>query len=159
MAWTSGLSITVGEVPTAAKLNALIANINYLRDIAYVEFTADVSITGTSYVDVVSSGAITYAATPIVVEFWAMRVTAGGAAFVSLSLLDGATDLGILFRQPASTQSEAIFVSTRLTPSAGSHTYKIAGINNAGQTSTVSAGAGGAGTVRPGFIRIRGIPS
>ena len=159
MPWTPGLSFSVGEIPTAAKLNSLVGNIDYAHDIASNSFTSGVNVTGTAFVDIVSAGAITYAATPIVVEFYAVRVAAGATDTMVLSLRDGATDLGRVLALPASQQSNPCYLAVKITPTAASHTYVFSAKNLTAQTSTVYAGAGGADLNMPGYIRIRGIAS
>jgi hypothetical protein len=155
MAWSTPRTWVNGEVVTQTELNTDVRdNMRELwHEIAYVEFTADVSVTGVaeaSPTDVVSSGAITYAALPIIIEFRAIlydNVSQAG----SLSLWDGATDLGRITQSQASVLIRApVFTSDRLTPTAASHTYKV----RMWGTATVYAGAGGVGTKRPGFIRI-----
>ena len=158
--WTPLRTWTTGEVATPAMFNAQLRdNLDYTGDIAYVEFTADVSVTGTAFVDVVSSGVITYAATPIMIEFYARAVGAGGSGGLTLNLRDSTTDLGRFFGLSTNGIADGVYVARKLTPSAASHTYVISAQNLISQTSTVYAGAGGAGNYMPGFIRIRGVPS
>ncbi len=158
--WTPLRTWTTGEVATAAMFNAQLRdNLDYTGDIAYVEFTADVTVTGTAFVDVVSSGAITYAVTPIIIEFYSRAAVVGGAGGMTLNLRDSTTDLGAFLGLSTSTTADGIYVARKLTPSAGPHTYIISAQNLLSQTSSVKAGAGGAGNYMPGFIRIRGVPS
>jgi hypothetical protein len=124
------------------------------EEIAYVEFTSNVSITGTGAVDIVSSGAITYTATPIIIEFWCRAATAGPSANLRLLFMDGATELARMAAWATNFTEQDVYAKRRLTPSAASHTYKFAGQNVGSQTSTIVAGAGGAGVDIPGFIRI-----
>src|SRR6266540_1982726 len=157
-AWTALRDWTQGELVTPAMLNAQLRdNLAYLGPLAYVEFTADVSVTGTSFVDIVSSGAITYPATPILIEFYCTRVTAGASASVVLSLRDGATDLGRVSAVNATTSANPFYITRTLTPTAGSHTYTLSAKNLSAQTSTVFAGTGGVDTNMPGYVRIRGL--
>src|SRR6266540_855290 len=129
MPWTPGLSFSVGEIPTAAKLNSLVANINYLKDIARVEFTANVNVTATTEGtanSIVSSGAITYEATPIDIQFYSPRLDAGaGTAHLRLVLFDASTVLGWMTSVPGATTTSPGFLVTRVTPTAGSHTYQV----------------------------------
>ncbi len=141
-------------------------NISYLKDIAYVEFTADVTITSTveaTPTDVVSAGAITFAATPIEISFFtsALETAAATSASVVVNLWDGATNLGRIGQittSAAAVSRAPMNVVTRLTPTAGSHTYKITAYQANGN-GLVRGGTGGSGNYRPGYIRIRGIPS
>src|SRR6266542_5785773 len=141
MAWVTPRTWVQGEVVTAAQLNEQLRdNISYLKDIAYVEFTANVSVTGTAFVDIVSSGAITYAATPIVIEFYCFNITCGASGILEVDIRDGATDLGKLIDLNTNETIRAPFSTRTLTPTAGSHTYTISAKNGASQTSTVRAG-------------------
>jgi len=160
MPWHTPVTVTTGQLLTATNWNEQVRdNISYLKDIAYVEFMSNVSVTGTAFVDIVSSGAITYAATPIAIEFYCFNITCGASGILEIDIRDGATDLGKLIDLNTSETIRAPFSTRTLTPTAGSHTYTISAKNGASQTSTVRAGAGGAGNPLPGFIRIRGIPS
>jgi hypothetical protein len=160
MTWTAPRTWSTGELVTAALLNEQIRdNLSYLKDITLVTFTSNVSVTGTAFVDIVSSAATDYGATPIIVEFYCIRVTAGGSGSVVLSLRDGATDLGRFLALSTSESSNPTYAAVKITPTAGSHTYKISAKNLTSQTSTVFAGAGGADLNLPGYIRIRGIAS
>jgi hypothetical protein len=68
--------------------------------------------------------------------------------------VDATTDLGRLTSfVGAVSSSGTVHLVRRLTPTAASHTYKIRGWSSSG-TAVVHAGAGGAGTVMPGFIRV-----
>jgi hypothetical protein len=156
MAWTEPATFATNESPlTSTKLNT------HLRDnmrelwhrVARVEFPADVTTTTAteaSPLDVVSSGAITYAAYPTLIKFYAPRIllpSAGG-----LSLWDASTDLGRLAF--GTNGSFAGVLETSLTPTAASHTYKVRIWQTGGTTSTAYAGAGGVGVMRPGWIEV-----
>lgn len=132
-------------------------------ELFYAQVTSDVSIAnGTSEaspVDIVSLGAQTYTAVPIRIEFYAPTITADTARAVLFLLFDGATMLCRLtdLRFGGTGQSLPAFGAIRLTPSAGSHTYRIRAMNSAtgGSASVVSGGggAGGAGTYAPISLR------
>lgn len=141
--------------------NVAWGNVN-VSDIAYVEFTNSVALT-TAVADVVSSGAISYAATPIWIEFFAPRVIFpnGAAGIIHLELWDGATELGRLgeigFNAWGSGNLQPVtntYAARKLTPTAASHTYKVRAKMSA-STGTIAAGAGGAGVLLPGYIRVR----
>jgi hypothetical protein len=159
VAWNAPADWANLEVVTHTKLNAQLRdNMKELwHQIAYTEFTGNVSST-TTVADVVSSGAITYSAFPIIIEFSSPAVDPGANQTLSLSLWDGVIDLGIIAQistptNASSGASSSVYESRQLTPSAASHTYKVRTTNSAG-TGTVKAGAGGAGVLMPGFIRI-----
>jgi hypothetical protein len=151
--------ISTSELVTAAYLNGLGNSLRFLKEVGRVDFQSTVNVTGTSFVNIVSLGAITYEAVPHLLEFWAFRSQAGASGTFSIHLRDGTTDLGQLHSLSATGRSDAVKLEHNFTPSAASHTYVISGINGASQTSTVLAGAGGAGTVMPGFIRITRVPT
>lgn len=130
-------------------------------ELAYTEFTANVTVSNTSEgtaQDIVSSGALTFTGVPIIVQFFCPVIepvsATGGNLFVLLQ--DGATVLGRigLFSQGGNLQSDqTTFAERKLTPSAGSHTYKITAYR-ALVNWTVGAGTAGSGNFVPGFIRI-----
>jgi hypothetical protein len=130
-------------------------------ELAYVEFTSNVTVSSTTEAtptDVVSAGAVTYAAARIRVDFCAAGVLMGGSnGALSLTLWDGSTDLGRIgsWQQEAASGQVNIptMLSRFLTPSAGSHTYKIRGFST-NSSATILVGAGGTGVRMPGWIRV-----
>jgi hypothetical protein len=157
MAWTAPATFSTSEVVTATKLNTHIRdNMKELwHEVAYVEFTANVASTTATEVaplDVVSSGAITYVANPIIIEFGCNGYNANGSSG-ALNLWDDLTDLGRLHHIHTGT-GYPYFRSRRLTPTAASHTYKVRLWTTGGVSSTVYAGAGGVGVELPGYIRV-----
>lgn len=166
MAWTTATTRATGFGVTAAVWNAeLVDNMNFLKRVAYVEFTADVSVTATSVGtanQIVSAGAITYEASPHLIEFYCPRAT--NAAVVNhLILRDGTTVLGTLLSNAASANVAGVYARRDLTPTAASHTYNIASWNAAAGTWTYQALTGGAtgdaSTFLPGFIRVTRVPT
>jgi hypothetical protein len=158
MAWSPPETFANNEIVTATKLNTNIRdNMREVwREIAYVEFTSGVTLASGSDSDIVSSGAITYTAEPILIEFFSPSVLVPDATSGELRLFDGATNLGTLatVQTQDATSGSLVFpahLGRRLTPTAASHTYKIAG---RGASVVVGAGAGGAGVTMPGYIRI-----
>jgi hypothetical protein len=126
------------------------------EELAYVEFTSDVTVDNTNEAspdDVVSSGAVTYEAEKVCIEFFAWNVNIGTATFVQFNLWVGSTDLGHIAIARGTGAEETILARRYLTPSAGSHTYRIRAIVNTG-SGTVNAGAGGVAADLPGFIRV-----
>jgi len=120
-------------------------------ELAYNEFTSNVSVTATSEATantVVTASAITAdGSTPIVIEFYAPSVDAN----VAIVLYDGSSTVGgVLAFNGAQVP---IYVPKRLTPASGSHTYSIRAYKPSGSPS-VQAGTGGSGNNMPGFIRI-----
>jgi hypothetical protein len=137
---------------------------DYTNDIAYVEFTSNVSVTATTAAtanQVVSAGSVTFdGATTIWVEFYAYAVQApavAGAA-VALDFWDGGTDLGIAgdYTGAAAVVSGGpVLLRRKVTPPVGAQAFTVRAWLAAGSgTGTVAAGAGGAGVGLPGYIRI-----
>lgn len=132
-----------------------------LVEVDYVQLTSTVSVTATSEAQaqtVLTANTITADGSAYYVEFFAESVNPAATAGreVSLLLFDGNTSLGFLgyVRTPSAGNSDRpVFLSRRLTPSVGTHTYSIKAIVNAG-TGTVIAGPGGAGANSPAFLRI-----
>lgn len=129
-------------------------------EIAYVEFSADVAITattvGTAQV-IVDSGSKTYAAVPTLIEFYCPRYLAPAQqCFVVVQ--DGATVLGTFAVMTSNQDLSAMFAATHITPSAGSHDYKITAWLGGAGTGTFRASTGGAAgdgtTFLPGWIRV-----
>jgi hypothetical protein len=163
MAWTAPVNFAEPQIVDETDLNLMQDNIRESwHEVAYVEFTATVTGTGnveTAPVDVVSAGAITFVANPIVIQFYApsMVLTPSASETCGISLWDG-TDLGRLAVGTLSnSRSGSVYVERRLTPTAASHTYKVriwANIGGSAASSSVTGGAGGVGTNMPGFIRV-----
>ena len=76
---------------------------------------------------------------------------------VQFFLYDGTSSLGSLAfirnDNGAVGHNVPVLITRRLTPSSGSHTYKVGAIVNSG-SATVTVGAGGTGNFVPGFLRI-----
>jgi hypothetical protein len=164
MPWVNPSTRATDYKVTAANWNQIVNDLLYLVQVAYVEFTADVSITATTVGtanQIVSAGAVTYEAVPHKIEFFSPRWTAGAAA-CNLILRDGTTVLGTLTQFVASQNHPDPYEQTTITPTAASHTYNVAAWNASATTSTMRAGAGGtagdATTFLPGFLRITRIP-
>ena len=126
-------------------------------ELAYAEITANVSIGGT-VIDVVSSGAITYSGAPIMIEFFAAEweTPAVLGAFLLAYLWDGSTDLGqlaLIYSPGSNTMGTPVYARRRLTPTAGSHTYRIRGYCSGG-TGKLQAASGAPSTYVPAFIRV-----
>jgi hypothetical protein len=150
--------ITGYGVDAANDWNPVVESLAFLEEVAYVEFTSDVSVTGTGDVEIVSAGAVTFEAVPHLIEFQSARALAGGAGGLNILLFDSTTNLGLLGAVGTGV-GENLYRTRRLTPTAASHTYRVMGKNLVSQTSTVRAGVGGADVNLPGYIRITRIPT
>lgn len=159
MPWTTPVTRATNYGVLAANWNELVGDLAFMVEVGRATFTVDVSVTGTAFVDVVSLGAITYEAVPHLFDFQCNRLTAGGSGTCALALRDSTTDLGRFFQAGTGETVRGPSPYTVLTPTAASHTYKVSAINSVSQTSTVSAGAGGAGNFLPGLLRVFRIPT
>lgn len=131
-------------------------------ELGYTEFTAPVSITATTEAspnNVVSAGALTFDGTAHWFEFHAAYADASSVTSNCLraGFYDGTTSQGkTLLVENAASPGDVIvtpYIRRKLTPSAGSHTFKVAAWIDSG-TGTIGAGAGGSGNYVPGYIRI-----
>lgn len=131
-------------------------------ELDYVAFTNAVACTATSEATantVVTGNAVTYdGATAVLIEFFSPYQSSNTTTVdCYLWLYDGASSVGRLWqgRNGASQiGSCGVYAGVRLTPSAAAHTYSVRGSVQSASTFTVNAGAGGAGNLQPGFIRI-----
>lgn len=152
--------IVTDEVVTAAWLTSVSQSFAYIEEINYTEFITDVSITATTVGtanQIVSSGAITYQASPTLVEFYVPRISSVNAD-VNVILRDGTTVLGTLAQFASGASASAVCLHRYFTPTAASHTYNIAAWLGAADTVIFDAGSGGVAgndtTFFPGLIRI-----
>lgn len=163
MPWTSATTRATGYTVTAAVWNSeIVDNVNYLEEVAYTQFTANVTVSVTSEAtatSVVSAGAITYEAVPHMIEFFAPSLDSNGDT-LHIILQDGSTVLGDLYQGAGSGAADTVgTLQRRITPTAASHTYQVKAWISAG-SGTIHAGAGGTGATRfPGFIRIYKVPT
>lgn len=167
MPWTTATTRASGYVVTAAVWNAEhVDNMNYLKEVGYTAYTADVSVTATTVGtanQIVSSGAITYEAVPHYIEFFSPYVNFAAVSTFFI-LRDSTTVIGTIGRSDSSVGTDyPVFLVARVTPTAASHTYNIAAWQSSAGTTTVNAGTGGAAgdttTDLAGFIRIRRVPT
>jgi len=131
----------------------------------YAEVTGAVTITGTSEgspTNIVVGASVAYdGSTAVLIEAfipdWLINGSVGDQAV--LALYDGTTSIGIIAAPGVNVNTTTIrgayYVARKITPSNASHTYKLAGYKTAGgATVQADVGAGAAGNVMPGFIRI-----
>jgi hypothetical protein len=124
--------------------------------LAYTEFTSTVSVTATTDpgTTLVSSGSITCDGSPLWVEFSCAEVTNSASLQDSLMnlLVDGVVTGFSDFVFPTTAASPCLW-RRRLTPSAGTHTFGVAGRTTSGTTQFI-AGSGSGSTRMPGYIRV-----
>lgn len=132
-------------------------------EMAYVEFTSVVTVTaGTveaTAVSVVSGGSVAFdGSTIVLIHFYAPNYQNPNTTDnLRFWLYDGSSSIGEIGRTTnpaaaAAAEGGPVVLERRMTPSNASHTYSIRA--SATNTASVSAGAGGASTYMPGFIRI-----
>jgi hypothetical protein len=161
MPWSDIDTLLTGELVTAAMWTKVKDDMAFLERVGYAERTTDLAITQTAVAnaqDLFSTGAITYEAVLHEIRVFIPRLSAGDGVF-DLILKDGNTVVGTLLAGVASTSLQAVKCSHVLTPSAGSHTYKVAGWRGGTTDWNVRAGTGGsagdATTFFPAWMDVR----
>lgn len=131
-------------------------------ELDYAEVTSTVNVTSTneaSPTNVVSGTSKAYDGGPVWVHFSATdgNTDAVAGRYLIVNLWDGSTDLGriALVQNNGAGVAEVTPINgyRRLTPSAGTHQFHVKAWCSAG-AGNVQAGAGGAGTRMPAFLRI-----
>lgn len=142
--------------------------VDHATELVYAQIVASVNVPSTANSDangvqVINPGAVTYAAKPIIIEFFAPEATAPNVLGGQLlfNLWDTNTDLGRwgqMISPAAGSLGAVVLLRRRLTPTAGAHNYNVrAWVAGAGASSaTIAAGAGGPATYMPAFLRITG---
>jgi hypothetical protein len=137
---------------------------NIGEELFYGQITTGVTVTQTTAAGsilVVDGGTRSYdGTTAIIIEVYAplIQAPAGTNLGIMLELYDNASDLGILCETytgatPANSITTPAYARRRLTPTAGSHNFRIGAWVHGG-TGTVFAGTGLSGGFSPAFIRI-----
>lgn len=157
-----GTDYGIGDGSTSFNLPTAVIETNTNQLISYVEYTANVTISGTNpgtggtATTIVTAGAFTPNGTDEYwIEFFSPEVQAGSADSVLIELYDGATRLGemAIFANPATQPASPCLVRRKLVPTNAAHTYSIRAwrVTNNG---IVVAGNGTAGNAMPGYINI-----
>jgi len=130
-------------------------------EIGYSQKTSATFITSSnpaSPTTIISPGAITFDGAPVLVTFYSPDIQTpalnGGATQVYL--YEGSTAIARLTYLQTNSGTAIIASQTgeyRFTPTAGSHTYTIAGIANQTGSPFVDGGAGGSNGPSPCFVR------
>lgn len=164
--WNNITSYVTGQKVTAAVWEDVVENMNFLEEVKYQAYTANVNVSATTVAtanQIVSAGAITYENVPHMIEFYCPTVSSI-AADVNIIIRDSTTVLGTLTQlDSAQGQQGPVCCLYRLTPSAASHTYNVAAWLGSADTVVANAGSGGTAgdltTLVPGFIRITRVPT
>lgn len=128
----------------------------------YAQITSPVTVSSTTEAtptNIVSGNSVTYdGSTAVIIEFFTCEISCNTASVINIiNLWDGSTDIGRIAKVRADISTDrrvSVYARVRLTPSAAAHTYHIKGWNGGASTTSVDAGAGGAGTAVPAYIRI-----
>lgn len=171
MSWSTPRSWAAGEVVTGALLDQEVRdNLKSVEELAYNTYASNVTVSATAWAsanEVIHSGTLTYEAVPHIIEFECSRVSvpgASGANTLQLQVADASTRLGIasLILNSAGAggveMQVPVRISFRVTPTAGSHEYRIIAIRG-NANCTVFGGAGGADTENPMQITVRRLPT
>jgi hypothetical protein len=131
-----------------------------LVELGYSAITTPGTVTSTTAgtgTQIISPLTVVCDGSPILVEFRAPVTTAPPSGTVNISLYqDGTENIRQWGQQSSETfaqQKVPTFIQTRLTPSAGVHTFGVYGYNSSG-TSVIQAGSGGSTTAAPAYLRI-----
>lgn len=134
-------------------------------EISYTQITAPVNVASTTEsggTAILSPAAATFDGGAVLVEFFAPGIqtdNAGNGDLLTVSLFEGATQIGRLFHinQSLSTDPFTKIMAIgklRFTPSAGSHTYSVTAFaSSTTGTPQILAGAGGTGAFVPAYVR------
>lgn len=165
MPWNNITDYSTGELVTAAVWEDVVENMAFIEEVGYQEFTSSKNVTATAEGSadlIVTLPAIDYEAVPHELFFFSPRVTPVASGVVLRFVLeDSTTVIGHLGRveiNASGTSAVPVHLPYRFTPTAASHTYNIRAYTASG-TAAVEAGAGGSGTLLPGFIRVKRVPT
>lgn len=126
------------------------------QELAYNQTTANTNITATAAPSaqlVIDGTSRTYDGSPIVVSFYAAIALPPSPGWLFMQLWDDTADLGTICQLNLSGYA-GMFAQRRITPTSGTHNYKIKAWVSTG-SGTIYATPGGAGNNHlPAFIRV-----
>jgi len=128
-----------------------------LVELGYSQITSSVSL-GTTLTNVTSTLTVVCDGGPILVEFYAPSARCFGTDNMSIALFeDGvqkAEPWGESVGSASTVAATPVYLTYRLSPSAGSHTYQVRAKSN--QSQQIRAGSGGTGSpaYAPAFLRV-----
>jgi hypothetical protein len=157
-------AVTVDAKGRVTALSSIaIAGGGGVTEVSYTEWTSDVAITATTAATantVVTAPAHSFdGSTLVIIEFYCPKLYSPGGATgraTFIELYQDGSDIGQLGANYSGADSlniVPVMVRRRMTPASGSRTYSIRCFVTAG-TGHAEAGAGGAGNIMPGYIRI-----
>lgn len=152
-----GVTLAFADDPGGDKVNVTVSN---TPDVAYSEVTSPVATTATTEAGATAvvgpTSSVTFdGATTVLVQFWAPSFSTNQtAADGFVVLLEDTTVLGrVEIQEINTTGGYPLSVLRRRKPASGSHTYTAKAYTSNG-TFTIAAGAGGATTLLPAFLRV-----
>jgi len=158
MAWTTPHVFAVGEGMTASALNAMQDNMTWARNLQ--EYTVGSMSTSSTYavngafVDIGTAITFTFDGTRHRFEFYAPYYDTGSGA--EIWLREGSTSVCKLAY--TIVDNRPVYVSFFMSPSAGSHTYKISAFQTFGINTVVGGVDGLSGHISPAWFRIKKAP-
>jgi hypothetical protein len=133
------------------------------EELAYNQVTAQVNIASVAAASptlVVEGTSRSYDGSPVLIEFYcgALQTPPAAGGLVVVNLWDGATDLGyfaISQTAAAAVTIAQVHAARRMTPTAGTHNYRIVAWTSGAGGAVAYAGAGGSANIwAPMFIRV-----
>lgn len=132
-------------------------------EIGYDQATTNITISATSSASptlIVQGSEYVFDGGPVIVEFFCASLQLGANDLCVISLYDGTTELCRFLDLRSGGGSTGINPAVpicgrmRFAPTAGRHTYKVAGFRSTNNANTnAGSGSGGAGTYPPTFLR------
>ena len=129
-------------------------------EIGYTQIVANVNVTDTAEgtaTALITSSALTFSGAAAIAEFFTPSALGPTGGFMVFSLWEGATQIGRLVEMGGISGGQAqmaICARYRFTPTAGTHTYKVAGwVASTTGTPLIKAGSGGTGADVPAYLR------
>ena len=160
----SGVTITDNS-PSAGEITIAASASGSGSEIGYDQITSNVNVTGTTEgtaTTLITCASHSFTGAPVVVEFYATGARPPSSAITDqlvIGLFESGTLVSRLAQVGAATTNNPNPITTltgllRFTPSAGSHSYVVAGwATTTTGTPLVAAGTGGPGNNAPTFVR------
>lgn len=134
-------------------------------EIAYNQITSNVTVSSTSSASpttVIAGTSVTYTGVPVYIEVFSSAIQIQTTSGLNLGIWDGSTPVGLIGHMVGVNSTLdtiwPFYSQVKVTPTAGSHNYSLAGYLQAGSPGAafIGAGAGGSATTNsPAFIRVR----
>lgn len=151
--FTAGLDTPGSPIPdalaTQTELDAAAAAFSGQYELGYAEITSSFTRTGAGSSDITGlTVTVTVGSRPILVHVFAPQVVNSAAGLAAIALYEGATLLNSAYG-PQGAINGSLNPWVRLSPSAGSHTYKATLVQVITGNTTITASA-----TQPAFIQV-----